>query len=452
MSNDTSGPLTGPLDLLAKAALAPPDVAKMAWRQWRDNFSLDETPWNQVRMLASVAPRLNWLERDASVAPRVQGIRKFLYAHTQTCLMGAIPGMKALNAAGVPIMLIKGAARIARNPAAAQERLIRDVDILIPFAEKSRAFEVIHDLDWRFKPSEQWQEFWRGVDETNHHAWALAKGNAVIDLHHSSNVLNRLVGDDAGLWNRAETVEWHGISLFVPTVADNLVISLVHGMRWSMDNAADWTIDACALMDGGAVDWSVFVSEVELRRLQAVTVPALDYLRETLGKLVPADVIAVLRGGITPMQLSEMERYTTAPTTRNFHEIDTAYAMSLERLTAHGDQQGGHRARMQIDLSFVQNEPYTIGIESILDDTKHLELTVRLKTDLPPGTKLLGTLGILGLLMDRTVAETTTEGTCDVTFSVFAPLLRKRGVKNLVFIAGLLGTATPLYWNRAFTA
>ena len=456
MTDDTHGLPTGPLDLLAKAALAQPDVARQAWLEWRDKFSLDETPWNQVRMLASVAPRLNWLEREAGIAPRIQGIRKFLYAHTQTCLMGAMPGMEALNAARIPFMMMKGAARIARNSAAAQERLIRDVDLLVPFKEKSHAFEVIHDLGWRFKASEQWQDFWRGVDETNHHAWALAKGNSEIDLHHHSNVLNRLVDDDTGLWMRAESTEWRGISLYVPTVTDNLLISIVHGIRWSLDNAADWTIDACASIDGGAIDWPVFVSEVKQRRLQAITVPALNYLRETLARPIHDDVVADLQGGITPAQVSEMERYTTAPTTRNFQEIATAYSMSLERLSAHGLSHSGHQTELRVEFPFVQNEPSTISIDDLPDDTEILELTVRLQTNLPAGTKLLGTVGILGLLMDKTVVETGksqgTKDVCELSFSVFLPLLRGRGVQNLIFVAGVLGQATPLYWNRAFTA
>lgn len=452
MSDYTPGLPTGPLDLLAKAALAPPDVAELAWRQWRENFSLDETPWNQVRMLASVAPRLNWLERDANVAPRIQGIRKFLYAHTQTCLTGAMPGIKALNAARIPIMLIKGAARIARNPAAAQERLIRDVDLLVPFDEKSRAFEVLHGRGWGFKPSEQWQGFWRGADETNHHAWAVAKGNAVIDLHHHSNVLNRLIGDDAGLWTRARTQEWRGLTLLVPTVTDNLLISIVHGVRWSMDNGADWAIDASASIDEGGVDWSVFVQEVELRRLHAISVVGLNYLRDALHKAVPADVVSQLQRSITPMQLSEKNRYTTYATSRNFDEVDTAYAMARERLRAQNVQRGASHGKMHVDLPFVPNEPHAVGIVGTCDCDEYVDVTVRLQTTLPAGTRLLGTMGILGLLMDRAVAETGSGGTCDMTFSIFAPLLKARGINRLLFISGVVGEATPLYWNKSFTA
>ena len=87
----------GPLDLLAKAALAPPEIAREAWSEWRRGIRLDETPWNEVRMLGSIAPRLKWLEKDASIAPRILGIRKFLYAQTQMCLMGAMDGLRALS-------------------------------------------------------------------------------------------------------------------------------------------------------------------------------------------------------------------------------------------------------------------------------------------------------------------------------------------------------------------
>lgn len=461
MSDPGPGLPRGPLDLLAKAALAPPEIAKEAWLEWRRNFSIDETPWNEVRMLASMAPRLRWLESDASIAPRIQGIRKFLYAHTQMCLMGAMEGMSTLNAASIPIMLMKGAARIARDPTAAQERLVRDVDVLVPFKDKSRAFDVLHASGWGYKSSAQWQDFWRDVDETSHHAWSFAKGNAEIDLHHHSNHLNRLIGDDDPLWRRAESLNWRGLAVFVPAANDNLLMSIVHGVRWSKDQAADWTIDASASIDGGRVDWPVFVAEAKSRKIEAVAVSGLRYLSNALKKPVPADAVAELEGAITPLQLSEMEHYVAAPMARDFPEAASAYSMSVERLSERRkardwENHAAQETRLRIELPFVPNAPCKISIADLDGHAGSLKLSVQLRSGLPSGTKLLGSLGIMGLLLDHAFAETGSseqaEGSCEFTFTVNLPLLRERGATTVLFVAGVSGEATPLYWHREFKA
>ena len=67
----------GPLDPLVKAALAPPDKARDAWNEWRRGYAIDETPWNEVRLLGAVFRRIDWLEPNADILPRVRGIQKF---------------------------------------------------------------------------------------------------------------------------------------------------------------------------------------------------------------------------------------------------------------------------------------------------------------------------------------------------------------------------------------
>jgi len=458
MSDAGPGLPEGPLDLLAKAALAPPEIAIAAWRDWRRDFSLDETPWNEVRMLASIAPRLKWLERDAGIAPRILGIRKFLYAQTQMCLMGAMEGMRILSAAGIPIMLMKGAARIARDPVAAQERLVRDVDVLVPFEDKTKAFDLLHAAGWGFKPSAKWQDFWRDIDETSHHAWSFAKGNAEIDLHHHSNHLNRLIDDDAGLWRRAEPMEWREIRLFVPSTTDNLLMSVVHGLRWSRDHAADWTVDACASIDTEHVDWPLFVAEIKARKLEAVAGSGLRYLRETLKKPIPADVMAALEAGITPQQLAEFAHYIAAPMARDLSEAAATFDMNMERLSQSREDNLAalHDSSLRVELSAAPNAPMKIDVASLGDAVGNLRVVVRLKTGLPSGTKLIGSLSLMGLLLDHAFTETGLGGhdddECELTFSVFLPLVRQHGAKTLLFVAGIAGAATPLYWHREFTA
>ncbi|MFO0993048.1 MAG: nucleotidyltransferase family protein [Hyphomicrobiales bacterium] len=375
--------------------------------------------------------------------------------------MGAMEGMRTLNGASIPILLMKGAARIARDPTAAQERLIRDVDVLVPFKDKSRAFDMLSASGWGYKPSARWQDFWRGIDETSHHAWSFTKGNADIDLHHHSNHLNRLVGDDDLLWQRAKSLNWRGLPVFVPAASDNLLMSIVHGVRWSKEQAADWTIDASAAIDSGGVDWPAFVTEAKSRKVEAVAVSGLRYLSNALGKPIPADAIAELEDAVTPMQLSEMEHYVAAPMARDFPEAASAYSMSVERLserrkTRVSESGAAEERQLRIEFPFVANAPCKIAIADLGDHAESPKIVVQLRSGLPSGTRLLGSVGIMGVLLDHAFAETRSgeqaDGSCEFTFSVNLPLLRARGATAILFVAGVSGDATPLYWHREFKA
>jgi hypothetical protein len=260
---------------------------------------------------------------------------------SQICLQRAAEGLAALQRADIPALLMKGAARIACDPASAQERLIRDVDVLVPVDRQQQAFGTLCGEDWSLVP-EKWQVAWhKWAPVAAHHAWSLSKGKSEIDLHHFSNHLNRLHGDDDGLWARARALEWRGVAVRVPSSADALMLALTHGVRWSPDASADWVVDASALLDAGDVDWGVFLAEAEARLVQAVVLSGLAYLRDVLHKAVPVQVLEALRTAILPEQIEEMKQYasTAVPSTR--HELSTALSMAVQRVQAHARRFGG---------------------------------------------------------------------------------------------------------------
>lgn len=324
-------PLSRSLDLLAKAALAPLDEALAAWRTWRSEFDIDATPWAEVRMLGAVAPRIERLEPDSRIRPRVSGIRKFLWVNSQMCLKTAIGGLAALNRADVPLMLMKGAARIARDPGSAQERLIRDVDVLVPLGREVNAFSALEADGWGLVP-EPWQISRRRLAPVaGLHAWSLNKGKAEIDLHHFSNNLNRLAGDDDGLWSRGEVLLWAGCEVMVPSPADALLMAIAHGVRWSVDGAADWAVDACGLLDQGHVDWGVFVAETRNRLLQVAALTGLEYLETALGRKIPEFVSRDLATGITPLLVEEFKQYSTRARAATPPEVHAASSCAIRR-------------------------------------------------------------------------------------------------------------------------
>lgn len=331
--NKPLGTPTGSLDLLARAALAPTEQARLAWQAWRLEHDIDTTPWNEVRMLGAVAARIDELEDDSPLRPRVLGIRKFLWVQSQICLQQGLTGLAALARADMPALVFKGAARIARNASTAQERLIRDVDVLVPLGRELAAFKTLEQAGWEIVDL-PWQLNLRKLAPVaGHHAWSLRKGKAEIDLHHFSNHLNRLKGDDDGLWARSQALTWRGVPIRVPCATDALLIALIHGVRWSQDNDADWTIDSCALIDGGEVDWKIFLQEARLRCLQVIVCAGLRYLREALDKRIPDWLISALTAETDSDLEGELRQYTSSGKQLYASDLAAASAIAVRRAT-----------------------------------------------------------------------------------------------------------------------
>ena len=279
----------------------------------------------------------------------MEGIRKFLWVHTQMCLEPAGPALAALSEAGIPVLLTKGAARVVAQPASAHERLIRDVDVLVPLKSAERALALVRGAGWTLREPPWAMRARAASTVAGHHAWTVTKGRGEIDLHHFSNHLNRLTGDDDGLWRRATTHQWRGATVHLPAPADALVLAVTHGVRWSRDGAADWTVDAASLIDAGTIDWDVVLAEADSRVLHAALHAGLGYLRDALGRAVPADVLRHLESRSTDLERAELACYAARPTPATPGEKQAALAMAA--LRAHvraGIPDGGHRGPLTV--------------------------------------------------------------------------------------------------------
>ena len=423
----------GPLDLLVKAALAPPDKAQTAWNEWRRGYALDETPWNEVRLLGAVARRIDWLEPNADILPRVRGIQKFLYSQSQMCLMGAVNSLRSLSAAGIPMLFMKGAARVVSNDRDARERLVRDIDLLVPISRMDEAHDLLAAEGWKLRGA--WQIRWRNIDRVaSHHAWAMSKGRSEIDLHHFSNHLNRLVGDDDGLWARAGQLRWRGISAHVPSATDNLIIAIVHGLRWSRDCNADWIIDGFAALSTGAVDWQLVIKEAERRRVSAVIHAGLWYMHTALAAPVPAEVFEALKHVTGQRQMNELEGYYTS-TDLPFDMEQNRLALDMAVARSGALVAGPMRSVATLALGYVELGRFAVVDVSRVLNAGTFILSVNFWPSLAPGTRLMGTVLLFGLVLDCREGIVTAEHgerpICRMTFTLNVHFLRRRGVTRL---------------------
>lgn len=440
---------TGPLDLLVRAALAPREIALAAWREWRRSYTLDETPWNEVRLLGAVTWRMDWLEPDADILRRMQGIQKFLFAQTQLCLTRSMPALRCLARAEIPVLLIKGAARVAADARTARARLVRDLDVLVPLDRASEAFSALQAAQWDFKADGKWQVYWHALDGiANHHAWSLSDGTVEFDLHHFSNGINRLAGDDDGLWQRAERRDWRELPVLLPAPTDGLILSIVHGLRWSREHNADWLIDACSCLDTGQVDWQLVVEESGRRGLDAFLSAGLGYMRDVLQRDIPGSVLEALALRATVLHREELDVFASVSLPRTPAQNEVLLKMAVERCG--NPPPGPAAAPGRISLAIAAEtlpQRMNVDISRFAPEAETGELTFHLDLPSAPSSGVIATLCIMGLVIDcrSGVPRSSARGGQGFTFTFTIPrrMLARRAVSRLCLTIGT-GDA-PMY-------
>jgi hypothetical protein len=305
--DDRSAWLPERFHLLACAAFhVEPDRARDAWATWQGDVDFDDLAWPEMRIFPFVARRLTELGISTAHAPRIHGIRQHLWVRSVAILRAATPVLGVLAAAAIPLLVFKGAERILsrRADTGPAERLIVDVDLLVPRPRIADAVSIIEACGWRNSRTEDPQELLQLLRSTSH-SIGFGKGAFEIDLHGSALLLNRCRDHDDGLWQRARPINCDISGLSGPAPSDRLVIACGHGLVYDPQNTLDWIADAIAALDDEEFDWDVFVDEIERRDLAAHARAALRYLSVGLGHDVPVHVLSALSAAVSPALMEE---------------------------------------------------------------------------------------------------------------------------------------------------
>jgi len=266
------------------AGLGGRESADRAWRMWTARNNLDDASWAEIRLLATVARRVRELDPTSPWLRRLEGVRRFVWTNTQLNVKAAHPLLAALHAADVRILLIKGAARLALDPRSSADRLLGDIDVLIHLDDWPKALDLANEKGWR---SELWPTLGPHIFPHHHSVMIREANGGTVDLHHFALFMCRNVGDDNGLWERAKPVRFRGLSLLAPSPADEVVVSIAHGLLHALSPIADWVLDIAPLIRSGQVDWGVVEAEASNREIDPNIASGLLLATERLNLPVP---------------------------------------------------------------------------------------------------------------------------------------------------------------------
>ncbi|WP_010141352.1 nucleotidyltransferase family protein [Oceanicola sp. S124] len=272
--------------LLIAAAGADPERALAAARDWFARCNIDDASFSENRLQLAVAARFGRALADLPEYPRLQGLQRMLWTKSRMAIREALPAFTAITAQGIPLMLVKGAARIARDPEAQKARVSHDIDILVPRNRGAEALGILTGTGWVASTGESATCLRARLDDLR--SVNLFFGHfGDIDLHMqgfgAARPDPRL---EAGIWETATRHDFFGVPVHLPGPE--------HWLAMTLDSSAldahahsDWLVDCAVLLAGTRIDAGRLLALLDQRGLNHQALIAFSFLARSLGHDLP---------------------------------------------------------------------------------------------------------------------------------------------------------------------
>jgi len=274
--------------LLLRACLLQGEKAQIAWSDWRALSSIDLVDAGSFRLMPLLYANLTANHIETTELPRLRGVYRYFWSKHKQLVHFSLPAIKCLNEAGIPVMLIKGAALNITAYADKALRPMSDIDVLIPHNRAREAIDKIESIGWtsRFRNHHQ-------LVEVAHACHFIGPGNTELDLHWHLLHSDCSPQADRGFWDRSIPNVWNGIPMRVPSTADQLLHACEHGPRYNLVPPLRWLSDATLLIKQlcNGMEWDCLS---QTSREKDITLPVLEtlhYLRRELDQSIPESVL-----------------------------------------------------------------------------------------------------------------------------------------------------------------
>lgn len=240
-----------------------------------------------------------------------------------------------LDGAGIPVVLLKGAATAHLAFARFVDRPMNDVDLLVPAERAMDAQRLLQQAGWRCDAgAEHAEDFYR---EHSHLAPLRDETDLGLEVHVDLHqAMHPFALDARAVFARTRRLSVLGPRgaprvVLVPDAHDLVVHAATH-LAWShvfRSGFARWVLDLSALVDGGHVDWEQVVDRARVSRAATCAYWTLRLARTLTGVPVPAHVEAALRPRLPDLLIDRLARHLAHQTLA----VDRACpSMRIERI------------------------------------------------------------------------------------------------------------------------
>lgn len=267
-----------------------PDGSLEMMQAWFDSVDLKNLDDSFYRLYPFLAERLEEWDPQHQLLGFFRGNSRKTFYTNNLLFHRAAARMAEMQANGIPVLILKGAALIQSQAYRSGLRAMADIDFLIPTHDLGKAFEILTPL--RLPPTDiaTLRDFQHG------HTFQDELGFE-YDLHwHVLPHCRDRPAANAAFWAGSEQLEFHGINVRCLNATDSLLQVCVHGMQWNPFPPVRWIPDSLALMRhcSPQIDWSRLVWLAGETGSTLLLLLALRYLHRRYSAAIPDMALAAL--------------------------------------------------------------------------------------------------------------------------------------------------------------
>jgi len=293
--------------LALRAALLGGDDALRAFAKWRQAVPFDEIDIYTQRLVPCIYRNVRSLGGDDPILDRMKGVYRRAWVSNRLRLSACEELLGILNGAGIPSVLLKGAAVLVRWTSDIGLRPMDDVDVLVR-REQGRV-ALAHLLGAGYKTVAIRADRYTDREFRKAHAVQLRDPAGMhIDLHWRALLNGRARDQDRTFWDLALPVRLADSTTHVLSPEDHLYHTCAHAAVWNDGARIDWAADATMILRevGSQFDWDRFVAHA---RRDGIDLPVRTFvalLRDLLNIPVPRMVDRQL-GSFRPQLIGRLD-------------------------------------------------------------------------------------------------------------------------------------------------
>ncbi|MEJ6478851.1 MAG: nucleotidyltransferase family protein [Octadecabacter sp.] len=275
--------------LLLHAALNPDNAtARQALADWFAQNDLADATFPEHRLLAAITTRFGRSLEGMAEYPRLIGLHRLHWTQSRLAVAANLPPLQAFVDAGLKVVLLKGAARIALDPSEQKSRTAFDLDLLLPDRDFETAVGILTSQGWQSTRGESALGLRARVSSVRARNFKMGRFGD-IDLHRCAyQYVHASEHDDAQLLIDAQPATYYDVPVFVPTVEERLVMAMGHG-AWDGHHHSDWLVDIASMLEREVVDWDKLRKIAVGRHLGGPVAIALSFLSQELNLPIQHD-------------------------------------------------------------------------------------------------------------------------------------------------------------------
>ncbi|SEK55173.1 nucleotidyltransferase family protein [Pacificibacter marinus] len=276
---------------LITAAICPDeDRAFAAIQQWLHDTDLDDATFAEHRLLAAITTRFDQRLKPHAEYARLCGLQRLNWTKSRMAVGASKPALEHLVNAGLRVVLLKGACRVALDLAEQKSRTSYDLDLLVNPNDFSQGFEILAKDGWNSARGESVLGLRARLSSIR--ARNFKKGRfGDIDLHKTAyHTANSHAALDDALFQEAQPAEFYGLNVFIPSPEERIAMAIGHG-GWDGHSHSDWLVDVAGILEKESIDWDKFTIIINGRNLKHQTAIALSYLANDIGLDIPTPML-----------------------------------------------------------------------------------------------------------------------------------------------------------------